>query len=201
MQAARGASLNSGDDDPNPQTAGDPDARTGSEIAGTGEQPRRTARFLVVAAAAYVTDQLTKALAVALLEGEPSVTVVPGVLELRLVRNPGAAFGLATDLTWLLSVAAIAVSVVVVVMARRVRDRLWAVALGLLLAGAVGNLTDRIFRQPDVLRGHVVDFLELPQWPVFNVADMALTVACVLIAFQSFRGVGTDGAKTRRSGR
>ena len=185
MQAARGASLNSGDDDTQPE--------------GTEPPPRRLKAFLLVAAVVYLVDQVTKTMAVRMLENEASVTVIPGVLDLRFLRNPGAAFGLATDLTWLLSLAAIAVAVAVVIMARRVRDRIWAVGLGLLFAGAVGNLTDRIFREPAVLRGHVVDFLELPHWPVFNVADMALTSACVLIALQSFRGISVDGARPRRS--
>nr|CAA9362888.1 MAG: Lipoprotein signal peptidase [uncultured Nocardioidaceae bacterium] len=147
----------------------------------------------------YVIDQVTKAVAVRMLENEPSVSVIPGVLDLRFLRNPGAAFGVATSLTWLLSLAAIAVAIAVMVMASRLRNRTWALALGLLLAGAVGNLTDRIFRKPGVLRGHVVDFLEFPHWPVFNVADTALTIACLLIVLQSLRGIGIDGARTGKS--
>ena len=183
MQAARGASLNSGDDDTQP--------------VGTEPPPRRLKAFLLVAAIVYVVDQVTKTMAVRMLENEPSVTVIPGVLDLRFLRNPGAAFGVATSFTWLLSLAAIAVAIAVVVMASRLRNRTWALALGLLLAGAVGNLTDRIFRKPGVLRGHVVDFLEFPHWPVFNVADTALTIACVLILVQSFRGIGIDGVRAR----
>jgi signal peptidase II len=148
-----------------------------------------------VAGLVYLLDLLTKTWAVRALENEPPITVVPGVLDLRFLRNPGAAFGMATELTWLLSLAACAVAVAVVVMAARLRNRTWAAGLGLLLAGAVGNLTDRIFREPGVMRGHVVDFLELPHWPVFNVADMAITVACLLILVQSFRGIGLDGVR------
>ena len=185
MQAARGTSLNPGDDDTRPE--------------GTEPPPRRLKAFLLVAAVVYVIDQVTKAVAVRMLENEPSVSVIPGVLDLRFLRNPGAAFGVATSLTWLLSLAAIAVAIAVVVMASRLRNRTWALALGLLLAGAVGNLTDRIFRKPGVLRGHVVDFLEFPHWPVFNVADTALTIACLLIVLQSLRGIGIDGARTGKS--
>lgn len=180
MQAARGASLSSGDDDIPESERETP--------------PRRLSWFASVAACVYVLDQLTKILAVRLLEDEPPVTLIPRVLDLRFLRNPGAAFGLATELTWLLSLVAAAVAIVVVVMATRLRDRTWAIALGLLLAGAVGNLTDRIFRSPGVMRGHVVDFLALPHWPVFNVADTALTGACVLIVLQSLRGISIDGA-------
>ncbi len=184
MQAARGASLNTGDDDtPTPQST-DPDAA-----------PRRLGTFVLTAGVVYVADQLTKVLAVRYLQEEAPITVVPGVLDLRFLRNPGAAFGMATELTWLLSLAAVAVAVAVVLMASRLRDRTWALGLGLLMAGALGNLTDRVFREPGVMRGHVVDFLELPHWPVFNVADMALTAACVLIVVQSLRGIGIDGAR------
>jgi signal peptidase II len=179
MQAAGGASL----------SPSDAESHTDSQQ----DRPRRLLRLLCVAAVVYLADQLTKVWAVRSLEGEGPITVVPGVLDLRFIRNPGAAFGIATDRTWLLSVIACVVVAAVVVFAPRVRDRVWAVGLGLLLAGAVGNLTDRIFRAPGFMQGHVVDFLELPSWPVFNVADMALTSACVVIVVQSLRGVGADG--------
>jgi signal peptidase II len=78
---------------------------------------------------------------------------------------------------------------------RRLGDPTWAIALGLLLAGVCGNLTDRVFREPGVMRGHVVDFLELPHWPVFNVADMLIDAAVVLILVQTWRGVRVTGAR------
>jgi signal peptidase II len=183
MQAARGASLNTGDDEtPTPGTA-------------PARRPRRLLWFLAVAAVIYAVDVLTKVWAVRSLQGREPIEVIPGVLDLRFLRNGGAAFGMGTGMTWLLSVVACAVVVAVAVMAPRLRDRGWAVGLGLLLAGALGNLTDRFFREPGFLHGHVVDFLELPNWPVFNVADMSLTAACVLIVVQSFRGVGIDGER------
>ena len=181
MQAARGASLTGGDDE-----------TSTSELQ---EHPRRFSWFLVVAGIVYVIDQVTKVWAVSSLADRGPITVIPGVLDLRFLRNPGAAFGLATSMTWLLSVVACVVVVAVVVMASRLRNRTWAVALGLLLGGALGNLTDRLVRQPGVMRGHVVDFLELPNWPVFNIADTALTLAAVLIIVQSLRGIGTDGRR------
>lgn len=183
MQAAGGASLSPSD--------------AGSHTDSQQDRPRRLLWLLSVAGVVYLVDQLTKAWAVRSLEGQEAITLVPGVLDLRFLRNPGAAFGIATDQTWLLSVIACAVVAAVLVYAPRVRDRVWAVGLGLLLAGAVGNLTDRFFRAPGFMEGHVVDFLELPNWPVFNVADMALTGACVVIVIQSMRGVGTDGLRAK----
>jgi len=115
---------------------------------------------------------------------------------LHLVRNPGAAFSTGTRYTVVLSCIALAAVVVVVYLARRVGHVLWAVALGLLLAGVAGNLTDRLFRAPGPLRGHVIDFLMLPNWPVFNVADMCINVAAVLILVQAFRGIRINGERT-----
>jgi signal peptidase II len=94
-----------------------------------------------------------------------------------------------------LTVIACVVVVVVLRLLPKVHSTGWAAALGLLLGGALGNLTDRIFRSPAPFRGHVVDFLELPNWPVFNVADCCIVVAAVLIAVQSMRGVGMDGSR------
>ena len=85
--------------------------------------------------------------------------------------------------------------VVVVYLARRVGTRAWAWALGLLLAGVLGNLTDRVLREPGPLRGHVVDFLMVPHWPVFNIADICINVAAGLIVLQAVRGIGIDGTR------
>ena len=140
---------------------------------------------------------MTKIVAVAKLEGPPveTVNVIPNVLDLTLVRNSGAAFGIANGYTAVLTVIAIAVCIVVLRVARNLRNPVWAVALGLLLGGAFGNLTDRLARSPGPLRGHVVDFLALPNWPVFNLADCCVCVAAALIAIQSFRGIGPDGTR------
>ncbi|MGH3367074.1 MAG: signal peptidase II [Nocardioidaceae bacterium] len=161
--------------------------------------PRSRIRlFVLVALVAYGADLATKVLAVAKLTGEPPIPVVGDLLTLRLTRNAGAAFSLGTSATLALSLAAIAVILVVIWLARKVASPMWAVALGLLLGGATGNLTDRLFRQPAPMRGHVVDFLELPNWPVFNLADSAIVLAAGLIIVQSFRGVQIDGSTVRR---
>lgn len=162
--------------------------------------------FAVVLVLAYAADLVTKVLAVRHLPGRAPVTLVPEVLQLTLVRNPGAAFGMATGFTVVLSLIAVAVCIVVVRMAPRLRDATWAAALGLLLGGAVGNLTDRLFRSPGPLRGHVVDFLQFAHFPfidfpVFNVADFCITVAAALIAWQAFRGVRIDGLRESTAGR
>lgn len=182
-----------------PAAPGFPD-RPDAAGSGTAERPRRDrGRLLLlltcICAVVYALDQSTKALALArLTEGQP-VEVIDGVLRLRLVFNPGAAFSLATGLTWLLTIVAVVVVVVVVRIAARLGSRGWAVALGLLLAGALGNLTDRLVRPPGFARGHVIDFLELPNWPVFNVADSSICVAAALIVVLGFRGIGVDGRR------
>lgn len=137
-------------------------------------------------------DQVTKSVVVAnLAEGERR-HLVGSTLQLHLTRNPGAAFSTATGMTWVLTVVAVAVVVVVIRVASRLQSRIWAVTLGLLLGGALGNLSDRLLRAPGVARGHVVDFLELPHWPIFNVADSAIVTAGALVVLLTLRGVGLD---------
>ena len=152
----------------------------------------------VVAVPVYVADQLTKAWATANLQPDHPRNLIGSVLQLNLVRNSGAAFSIATGQTWVLTLIACSVVVFVIFTARRLGSRGWALALGLLLAGSLGNLTDRMFRAPGPGRGHVVDFLQLPHYPIFNIADSAIVSAAVLIALLAFRGVRIDG--TRASG-
>jgi signal peptidase II len=151
--------------------------------------------LVVVAIVAYAIDVVTKTLAVEKLSGGADVELLGSWLVLHLTRNPGAAFSTGTEFTLVLSAIAIAALAVVVYLARRVGSRTWAWALGLLLAGILGNLTDRILREPGPLRGHVVDFLMLPHWPVFNVADICINVAAGLIVLQAVRGIGIDGTR------
>jgi signal peptidase II len=151
-----------------------------------------------VFAAAYAIDVVTKALAVRYLADRAPVPLVGDWLQLTLTRNPGAAFSTGTEFTYALSALAAAAICVVLVLSRRLGSHLWAVALGLLLAGVGGNFTDRVLREPGPLRGHVVDFLMLPNWPIFNVADICIDVAAGLIVVQAFRGVGLDGRRHPR---
>ncbi len=143
---------------------------------------------LGVAEAVVVIDQITKALAVARLEGQPSVELVGQWLQLTFVRNPGAAFSLAGNYTILISAIAIIVAVAIVRTSRTLTSTWWAVVLGGILGGAV-DLLDRGFVSPAPFRGHVVDFLELPNWPIFNAADMALVGSAILAVVLSIKGV------------
>jgi signal peptidase II len=149
----------------------------------------------VVAVPVYVADQLTKAWVTANLQPDHPRNLIGSVLQLNLVRNSGAAFSIATGQTWVLTLIACSVVVFVIFTARRLGSRGWALALGLLLAGSLGNLTDRMFRAPGPGRGHVVDFLQLPHYPIFNIADSAIVSAAVLIALMAFRGVSLDGTR------
>ncbi len=155
--------------------------------------------FGVVAVLVWGLDQATKSAAVAWLDDGTSVTLVPDVFWLTLTRNAGAAFSTGTGFTLVLSLIAVGVVIVVLRMARKLQDRWWALGLGLLLGGALGNLTDRFLREPSPLRGHVVDFLHLTHWPVFNVADIALTFAAITIILRTWRGVSLDGSRERTS--
>ncbi len=145
-------------------------------------------------------DVVTKVLAVRLLDPADPVPLWGGLLTLRLIRNPGAAFSQGERFTYVFAVAAILVlGFVVVRLAPRLNHLGWAVALGLLSAGVSGNLVDRLLRSPGVLRGHVVDFLQLPHWPIFNVADMCISGAAVMIMVLAVvKNVGIDGTRPGR---
>jgi len=183
MQAARGTSLS---DTTDPHPTGNPSSR----------RARLTLLFAAVAATAYVIDLVTKLLAVSQLSGRPDVDLVGELLVLHLTRNAGAAFSTGTEYTVALSCVAMVAVLVVIWLSRRVGSVGWAVALGLLLAGVCGNLTDRLFRSPGPMRGHVIDFVMLPHWPVFNVADMCINAAAVLILVQASRGIRINGLPT-----
>ena len=168
-----------------------------NKITTAGSRSRRPLFVALVTAAVlvYLVDQLTKAWASVNLKSDQPRELVGSVLQLNLTRNPGAAFSIGTGATWVLTVIASAVVVFIVFTARRLGSRGWALALGLLLGGSLGNLTDRMFRAPGPGRGLVVDFLQLPNFPIFNIADSAIVSAAVLIALLAFRGVNVDGTR------
>ncbi len=185
-------------------TTSDPESRPPD---GPGSVRRERRHLLVLlaglAVAVVVVDVLTKQLALARLSPGTEVPVIDGLLSLRMVLNPGAAFSFATGMTWVFTIIAVAVVVVIVRVARRLGSRAWAVALGLLLGGAVGNLLDRLFRPPGVARGHVVDFIDYGGIFVGNVADIAIVAAAGLVVILAIRGVGVDGTRehdARRAG-
>lgn len=154
---------------------------------------RQLGLFVAVALVVLAVDVTSKIAAMAYLSDRDPIPLAGGLLTLRLIRNSGAAFSLAEGYTVVLSIVALGVVVVVLRLSRKLGSTPWAVALGLLLGGAMGNLSDRIFRDPGFLRGHVVDFLELPNWPVFNVADMSVCAAAALIILMALRGRRWDG--------
>lgn len=185
MQAARGTSLS---DDATPDQA---------PAAGPAAHRRLWFRFAAVALVVYALDVGSKILAVAELTGREDIPLVGDLLVLHLTRNPGAAFSTGTQFTEVLSCIAIIAVFVVLWLSRRLGNATWAAALGFLLAGVAGNLTDRLLREPGPLRGHVIDFLMLPNWPVFNFADMAINAGAILILVQAFRGIHIDGTRER----
>lgn len=157
--------------------------------------PRRATLIFLVAAGWVILDQATKWWAEsALTRGEP-VPLVGELLQLHLTYNSGAAFSLGTGMTGVLTAFATAVVLVIIWQALRTRSLPWALTLGLLLGGALGNLVDRYLRAPGPGRGHVVDFLALPNFPVFNFADMGITVAAVAIIILAMRGYLPDGTR------
>ncbi len=166
----------------------------------TAQRRRLRGLFAVVALVGLALDVATKAIAVDQLEPGRPVPLLGGLLTLRLIRNPGAAFSTGEGITPVFALAACAVLVFVLArLVPRLGHPAWSVALGLLCAGVAGNLVDRFLRQPGVLRGHVVDFLQLPYWPIFNVADMCITSAAVMIMVLAVvKNVGIGGERYAR---
>ena len=161
----------------------------------------RTRLLLSLAAVVLALDVVTKVVVVATIAPGEDIRLLGGALYLTQLRNTGAAFSIGGGATIVFSLIAVAVAVVIVRTARRLASTGWAVALGLVLGGATGNLVDRVFRDPGFLRGGVVDFLSVfaPDgrvWPVFNVADSAIVCGGVLGAFLALRGVEFDGTRT-----
>lgn len=150
---------------------------------------------LLIAGTWVALDQLTKFWAeAALADGAPR-PFIGELLQLHLTYNSGAAFSLATGATGVLTIIASSVVIFIIWQSRRLGSRGWTWALGLLLGGASGNLIDRLFRPPSVGQGHVVDFLQLPNFPIFNVADIGVSSAAVLIVILALRGISPDGSR------
>ncbi|MET1051605.1 MAG: signal peptidase II [Mycetocola sp.] len=159
-------------------------------------------RALVVVAVLAVTalalDQFAKYLVVSTLPLGEQVKVLGDLLILQFVKNPGAAFSLAAGSTWIFSILATAVTVAIIVLARRIRSIGWAVVFGMLLGGVLGNLTDRLFREPSFGLGHVVDFISTP-WmlpAIYNIADIFIVSSMGLFIILTIRGINLDGTRT-----
>jgi signal peptidase II len=156
---------------------------------------------MLLALGVLLADLVSKLLVVATIDPGENIRLLGGALYLTHARNTGAAFSFAEGFTVVFTLIAVAVVVVIVRTARRMFSSAWAVALGLVLGGAVGNLVDRVFRDPGFLRGGVVDFVSVfaPDgrvYPIFNVADSAIVCGGILGALLALRGVEFDGSRT-----
>jgi len=159
---------------------------------------RYTVAAFLIAFAVCAVDAASKALAVADLNPQRSVTLLGGLITLHLYRNPGAAFGIGPSYTVIYALIEAAVLAAILRLSRRLRSWPWAIALGLLLGGAAGNLADRLFRSPGPLRGFVIDWVKLPYFPpTFNLADSAITIGAAVIVLASVRGWRLDGDNPR----
>ena len=158
----------------------------------------RVAALLAVAVIVLVTDIITKVVVVATLSDRAPIRLLGGFLTLRVTRNPGAAFSIGPSLTVVFAVIAVGVIVFILRTSRRIQSLAWAVTLGLLLGGATGNLTDRLLRYPGPFRGYVVDWIQIPHWPVFNIADSCIVCGGVLAVFLAVRGIKIDASAADR---
>lgn len=143
---------------------------------------RRTSllqRLFSIACIIWALDFLTKNWAIENLSTSPR-KIIGSFLQLTLLRNPGAAFSVATGFTIIFTSISIAVAIFITRYAARITSPWWAVVAGLVLGGVLGNLTDRIFREPGLLYGHVIDWIELPHWPIFNIADSSIFIAAAI---------------------
>jgi len=159
--------------------------------------PRALILLAGIAVSIFALDQASKFLVVTRMTEGEVIGVLDGVLNWHFVRNPGAAFSLASGSTWIFSLIAAAVVVFIIWFARRIRSLMWGLVFGLLLGGVLGNLTDRLFREPSFGEGHVVDFISTP-WmipAIYNVADMSIVISMVIFMVLTIRGIGLDGQR------
>ena len=140
-------------------------------------------RLYFLAAFIWLIDYSTKAWALSSVSQVQPIKIIGSILQLRLVFNPGAAFSFGTSFTFIFTILAILAVAVIAYYAIKITHKWWAAVLGLALGGVLGNLTDRIFREPSLFNGHVIDWIELPNFPVFNVADMAIVCAALISVF------------------
>lgn len=167
--------------------------------AETGHKHHKHMRVLLVAVAVIIIlcDLITKILVVSTLEGRRIIHW--GFIDFVVIRNPGAAFSIATGSTWILTLIALTLVVVIIRLGRKLESLAWAWGFGLILGGALGNLIDRFFRAPSPFQGHVVDFISIGWWPVFNIADSAICCGVIVMLIEVLRGINPDGERDRTS--
>ncbi len=146
-------------------------------------------RLYLIAWAIWLTDFATKSWALANLDSRNPIKIIGSFLQLTLVKNSGAAFSLAEGATVLFSIFACLVVATIAFFAPKITSKGWSVVLGLALGGIIGNLSDRIFREPGFFTGHVIDWIELPNWPVFNIADGAIVIAAAIAVVLSIKDI------------
>ena len=170
-----------------------------ADVPGTGPNARvrRIGVLIAVSLAVYALDMTSKLIVVATMHYGQPIRLLGPALELDYTRNSGAAFSIGETYTIIFTAIAVGVIVMILRLARKLFSLPWAIALGLLLGGALGNLTDRITRAPGLFRGWVVDFIHLPHWPIFNLADSAICVGGALMVLLAFRGLHPDGTDER----
>jgi len=152
--------------------------------------------MLKIAIGVIVLDLITKFLAVRYLENRPNIVLIPAIfgenagplLQFTFFRNPGAAFSLGSSTTWVFTILAFVIAFYIYRTGKKVVRLSWAICLGAMLGGAIGNLIDRLFRSPGVFRGAVVDFIQIPYWAIFNIADMGVSISAVVIAAMALFG-------------
>jgi signal peptidase II len=172
-----------------------PQAEDGAPAARPANNRRLVLLTFGIAAFVVLVDQLGKLWAIRTLEGHEPIELLGGLVTLTFLRNPGAAFSIGTGYTFIFTAIAITVAVVIVRTSRRLGSAWWAVAFGGLLGGAIGNLLDRLFREPGFFQGHVVDWITFPNFAVFNLADSAIVCSSILMVLLALRGVEIDGSR------
>uniref|UniRef100_UPI00404977CB signal peptidase II n=1 Tax=Candidatus Planktophila sp. TaxID=2175601 RepID=UPI00404977CB len=150
--------------------------------------PGKTRTIWLTAWIIWLFDYATKSWALSNFSSDPQ-PVIGTLLQFTLLKNSGAAFSFASGFTLAFSLLAVAVIATIVRYAARITSRGWLTCAGLLLGGVLGNLTDRIFREPGFFLGHVIDWIQIPNWPVFNIADIAISTAALLAFIQTMRSV------------
>lgn len=179
--------------DPANEPAGDPGT---DQTARTPRSRSYLWMWLGFAALAYVCDQLTKLWVTSTMVEGQTTPVIPGILQWYYIRNSGAAFSIGENFTWFFTLVMAAVAVFIIWLARRIGSFWWAIGLGLLLGGALGNLTDRLFRPPSFGMGHVVDFISFPHFAIFNMADMGVVGGVITVCLLTLIGIPLGGRKT-----
>ncbi|WP_374222371.1 signal peptidase II [Rhodococcus sp. KRD162] len=184
---------------PTPNETADSQVNATDSAPAGSVRPLRTRLLIAIAAVILLFDLVTKILVVHFVKPGNPIEIIGDVVTLRLVRNPGAAFSMATGMTWLLTIVAVAVVIGVIKIGRTLRSPWWALGLGLVLGGALGNLIDRFFRAPGPFQGHVVDFVSVGWWPVFNVADSSIVCGAILLVALSLFGFEPNGERVTKS--